>query len=336
MNSDRKIKVGILSFAHMHATSYAEELKNTDDVELVGIWDVDTHRGKQMSEAYGAPYFPNISALLDLGLDGVIIASENINHKALVEASANAGVKVILCEKPLATTSDDAAAMVKFCDAAGTKLLTAFPCRHSPAFQSLRAQVAAGKIGDVLAIRGTNRGSNPGGWFVDKEQSGGGAIMDHTVHVADLIWLLLNKPAISVYAESGNGFYHQDWEDTGFLTIGYEGGIFATLDTSWSRPKSYPTWGDVTLQVIGTGGVLELDLLAQYLDHYDDRSGRVAWNYWGSSFDGGLIAEFVDLCCGKESNGIATGKDGLRAVEIVAAAYASTKTNQPAAVKLLS
>ncbi len=189
--------------------------------------------------------------------------------------------------------------MIDACDAAGAKLAIAFPCRYSPAFQRLREQVREGAIGDVIAIRGTNHGKMPGGWFIDKALSGGGAVLDHTVHVADLNRWLLGAEAETVYAEIGNGFYHQDFDDTGFLNIRYANGVFATLDTSWSRPKTYPTWGDVTLQVVGTGGVLDLDMFAQSVTQYDAASGQPSWAGWGSNTDAGLVADFLKLAAGQ-------------------------------------
>ena len=274
------LKIGIFSFAHMHAASYAEALAAHPGAALAGIADPDPARGQAMAAQFGTAYFPSETALLDQALDGVVVTSENVHHRRLVEAAAGAGVKAILCEKPLATTTEDARAMVSACAAAGVSLATAFPCRYSPAFKRLREQVSAGAIGNVLALRGTNHGKMPGGWFTDTSLSGGGAVIDHTVHVADLNRLLLGREAAEVYAEIGHGFYHQEWEDTGFLSIGYHGGVFATLDTSWSRPASFPTWGDVTLQVVGTEGVLELDMFAQNLVHYGSSSGG-AWEPLG-------------------------------------------------------
>lgn len=327
------LKIGILSFAHMHAQSYAQEIVAHPDAVLVGIADPDPARGAAMAAQLSTTYYPTEATLLSQGLDGVIVASENIHHRRLVELAASAGVRAILCEKPLATTTEDARAMIAACAAAGVKLATAFPCRYSPAFQRLKQQVSAGAVGEVLAIRGTNRGTMPGGWFVDKALSGGGAVIDHSVHVADLNRVLLGREATEVYAEIGSGFYHQDWEDTGFLTIGYEGGVFATLDTSWSRPKTFPTWGDVTLQVVGTNGVLDLDMFAQNLVHYDDRAGRIGWDNWGSGTDAGLVADFLRLIAGQEVPNLATGEDGLRALAVALAAYRSAASGESAAVE---
>lgn len=327
------LQIGILSFAHMHAASYAAALAAHPHATLVGLADPEAARGREMAARFGTAFFESDAALLDQPLDGVIVTSENVHHRALVEQAVAAGVKTILCEKPLATTLEDARAMTKLCTGSGVRLATAFPCRYAPAFQRLRARVQASAIGEVLAIRGTNRGSMPGGWFTDRALSGGGAVIDHTVHVADLNRVLLGREATEVQAEIGNGFYHQDWDDTGFLTIKYDGGVFATLDTSWSRPKTYPTWGDVTMQVVGTDGIVDMDMFAQNLVHYDDNAPRVSWSHWGSGMDAGLVADFLRLAGGEDAPDLATGEDGLRALAVALAAYRSAEAGQPVAVE---
>jgi predicted dehydrogenase len=326
------LKIGIISFAHMHAWSYAHEVVNHAGATLVGIADPDPKRGADMAGQHKTEYYPSTAALLAQGLDGVIVCSENINHRRDVELAAAAGVKAILCEKPLATTVEDARAMLNICAKRGVKLATAFPCRYSAPYQRLRQQVLEGAIGDVIAIRGTNHGSMPGGWFTDRALSGGGAVIDHTVHVADLNRWLLGKEATEVYAEIGSEIYHQEWDDTGFLTIEYQDGVFATLDTSWSRPKTYPTWGDVTMQVVGTAGVIDLDMFAQNVILYDDGAGRASWVNWGSGTDAGLIADFIRLTGGQDAPNLATGEDGLHALAVAVAAYQSADVGQPVSV----
>src|SRR5579883_3186322 len=235
-------RIAILSFAHMHAFSYASALKDRPDVTLVGIWDEDPFRGREQATIHGARFFDKLEDILSERLDGIMVCSDNTSHQPLVEKVASVGPKAILCEKPIATTLEGARAMIAACEKNNVFLGIAFPCRYSPAFERARAAIGEGRLGDILAIRATNHGMCPFGWFVEKERSGGGAVIDHTVHVADVNRRLLGREAVEVYAETGNGFYHQSWEDTGFLTITYEGGVFTTLDTSWSRPKkSFPT-----------------------------------------------------------------------------------------------
>src|SRR6185312_11548988 len=194
---------------------------------------------------------------------------------------------------PLATSISDGAAMIAACKSAGVQLMTAFPTRYSPIMQRMKAALDSGQPGNTLAIRGANRGRNPGGWFLRKADSGGGATMDHTVHVTDLMRWMLQDEVQEVYAEISNGIEHQEFDDVGFLSLTFHKGVFGTIDASWSRPKIFPTWGDVTLEVVCDNGVLSLDMFAQNLVLYSDKTHDVTWHNWGGNMDDGLIAAFA-------------------------------------------
>lgn len=326
-----RVKVGIMSFAHLHADSYAYCLLNNPRAEFVGIADHDLRRAQQKAEQYGVQAFDSYESLLASDVQAVIICSENVKHAPLAQMAAAAG-KHILCEKPLMTRLEDGQAMLAAARGAGVQLFTAFPCRFSPAFQQMRAMVQAGEIGDLLAMRGTNRGVNPGGWFNDPELAGGGAMMDHTVHVADLMRLLTGQEIVEVYAETNNLMYHGNFDDTAMLTLTFEQGVFATLDSSWSRPRTFPTWGDVTLAVYGTRGVIEMDMFAQYLRHYDDRAGRIRQLFWGDNIDALMIDEFLRAVAGEPAPTLATGEDGYKAAAVAIAGYESVRRGEPVRV----
>lgn len=329
------IKIGILSFAHMHAHSYAHAINALPDAHLVGVADHDADRARDCAAQYGTTAFGSYEALVAADIDAVVIGSENARHRELTELAAAAG-RHVLCEKPIATTVADGEAMIAACREAGVQLMTAFPCRFSPAMVRLKSAVEEGAIGPVRGIRGTNRGRCPFGWFVDRSLSGGGAVIDHTVHVTDLMRWLLGSEVRDVYAEIGNGLHHQEWDDTGFLTMEFENGVFATLDTSWSRPKAFPTWGDVTMSVVGESGVINLDMFSQNLIQYSDRTGGVGgvggvtWEHWGSNIDLLMIQAFVDAIQGDKPVPV-TGEDGLRATEVALAAYRSAEAGRPVA-----
>ena len=325
------VKIGILSAAHMHVTSYVHQLQQMPEVQISGYWDDNTERQASLSPSFACPSYDTVDAVL-ADCDAVIICSENIHHRSLAEQAAKAG-KHILCEKPLATTPTDAKTMIDVCAAVNVLLMTAFPCRFAPAFTQMLSLVQNGDIGEVLAVRGTNRGRNPGGWFIDKALSGGGAVMDHTVHVTDLLRVLLGAECATVFCEADNGIYHQGFDDTGFLALGFDTGVFATLDASWSRPQVFPTWGDVTMGVVGTKGVLEMNMMGQSSTLYSDRNHNISHAHWGSDMDSGLVRAFVQaVSTGEMPSQIATGIDGLRAVEVVDAAYRSVATGQVAEV----
>jgi predicted dehydrogenase len=304
----------------MHAFGYAHGLSVNPNANLVGVWDDDADRGKAFGEKFRVLTFSNREDLL-AACDAVIITSENRKHVENAEAAFAAG-KPMLCEKPLVTSHEEADRMRAI--AADVMVMTAFPCRFSPAYQRLKARVAAGDIGRVLAIDATNHGSCPFGWFVETDKSGGGAMMDHTVHVTDLLRDLLSEDPATVYAQTANRIFGQEWDDTAMLHLTYPSGVFACIDASWSRPGSYKTWGDVKMAVTGEKGVIELDMFSQGFDYYP-KDGRHGLAGYGSDLDSLLVASFLRAV----ETGLpeVTAEDGIAASLVAIRGYESSVAN---------
>jgi UDP-N-acetylglucosamine 3-dehydrogenase len=233
------LRIGVISFAHMHANAFMYCFQQLDDMaEIVGIYDEDRERGREASDTYKTSFYSTCEELFDQHLDAVVISSENSTHRKYTELAANHGCH-ILCEKPISVSLVDAKAMIDVCQTNNVQLMIAFPCRYSTPILRARQLISEGRLGSVLALKGTNRGTLPGGWFLQKDLAGGGAIMDHTVHVIDVWRWLLGCEVVSVYAEGGCFFSNETGiDDTGVLMAEFANGVFATLDTSWSRPKN--------------------------------------------------------------------------------------------------
>jgi predicted dehydrogenase len=313
----------------MHCASYVSHLSNHGEAQIAGVWDDDSDRGKTFCEKRGLEFFDDLETLLDR-VDAVVVTSENHGHLALVEAAAKHG-KHVICEKPVVARSEDVPQMRAAVEGAGIIFMTAFPCRFSPAFDRLKSRIASGEIGKVLAINATNRGTCPFSWFVQPALSGGGAMIDHVVHVTDLLRDLLGEEVQTVQAQIGNNVYGQEWEDTAMLTLDFPSGIFATLDSSWSRPKNFKTWGDVTLTVVGETGVIEMDMFGPGLDVYKVSAGAFTSSAYGSNLDGAMIDEFLRaVSTGTQPR--VTLKDGLEAAKVALAGYRSVAEGSPVAV----
>lgn len=325
----RRLRVGLVSFAHVHAPGLATSLGALEHVELTGIHDDDEKRGRDAASAHQTRWHPTLQGLLEAS-EAVVIASTNVDHLRYTEAAAKARVHV-LCEKPLATTTADAKAMIDVCRSAGVQLGTAFPVRSSPAVIALRTAIANGALGRIRAVRAANPGQYPGSWFGDKRLAGGGAAMDHTVHAADAIRWLTGDEFARVQAELGSFIYGLDVEDCGVLTCDLAGGAFASIDCSWSRPQTFPTWGGVTLHVVGEKATVDIDVFRQALTHYDDVTGRARLVGWGDDLTTRMVADFVDAILAARPVPI-DGEDGLRALEVAIAAYRSAETTRPVAI----
>jgi predicted dehydrogenase len=336
------VRVAVLSFAHVHAETYVKLLRDRDDVEVVTADPYappgDPDRGPALADRLGVPYAGSWDEVFAGPLDAVIVTSENSRHRPLVERAAAAGAHV-LCEKPLATMETDAVAMIEACRAAGVALMTAYPVRFDPAFGALRQALADGSLGALVSVHGTNNGSNPArsrSWFGDRELAGGGAMTDHTVHIADLMDVLLDgDQAEEVYAQANSVLDADlttelglDVETAGLVTVRYPGGTVAAIDCSWSHPPAHPTWGGLTLTCVGQRAVVEFDAFPRLLGGFDSATARTRWEPGGADLDGAMLEEFLDAVrTGRHPR--PDGEAGLRGLRIVLAAYESLRTGSP-------
>ncbi|MDF2650452.1 MAG: oxidoreductase domain protein [Paenibacillus sp.] len=324
-----KLKVGMISFAHGHAFSYLNALRANPLVEVTGIAHEVRSRVEAVVESTGIPYFEDYRELLKTDIDAVVICSENANH-AEQTIDAAAAKKHVLCEKPLGVSVAEMEQMIIACEENGVQLMTAFPCRYITAVVQAKQAVDDGEIGDIVAIKGTNRGTIPSGWFLDPKLSGGGALFDHTVHVMDLMnWFLSGSKVKEVYAYAATLFNDGvEVDDAGMIHVKFDNGVFGVIDTSWSRPKTFPTWGDVTMEIIGTKGVISVDSFAQKNELYADDNGKGVYTFWGDGMDEHLVKSFVDSVLTGVPVPI-SGVDGLRSAEVALAGYQSVKLGQP-------
>ncbi|SDQ60952.1 Predicted dehydrogenase [Curtobacterium sp. UNCCL20] len=330
------IKVGVLSFAHTHAIGYLAALAAMPDVEVRGADPDGTStgtavgelRGADLAAALGVEYADSYEALLAWGPDAVVVTSENARHRELVELAAAAGAHV-LCEKPLATSWQDGLAIRDAVARAGVLLMMAFPVRFASAFERLRATHDSGALGTVFAVRGANNGMLPltRDWFTDPALSGGGALVDHVVHIADLLDGLTGATPTSVTAVT-NRVLHADRacaETAGLVTVTYDTGMIAAIDCSWSRPDTSPVWGGLTLDVAGTGGTVSADFFGAAARGLDAVGGRPIELRYGADPDVAMLRTFLDAVRSGEQPQPDVGV-GLRTLSIVLAAQESVRT----------
>lgn len=319
-------KIGFISFAHHHAYSYAASLKSIADVEIAGVYDDNSARGVAAATQYQCPFYADLDALLATDVEAVVICSENVHHKEHVLKAA-AAQKNILCEKPIATSKADAIAMIEACNEFQVLLEIAFPVRFCQSIQAAKGMLESGRLGKLQAIRTSNRGQNPMGWFVDPALSGGGSVIDHTVHMVDIVRWLTGQEIVSVDAEIDRFFKDTAVEDAGILNLTLTNGVIMNHDCSWSRCDNFPTWGDIKLELFGTKGNLRVDVTNNMVACYQDEGKPAEQLFLGNNMDLGLMQNFVDILRGEKQPFI-TGEDGLRALEVGLAAYAANARHQ--------
>src|SRR5271157_3926246 len=187
------VRVGIASFAHIHAFGYASILSRMEGVLLAGFCDLQDQRADRVASTYNIARFDTYEDLVSNDeVDTILITTETVYH-AQVAVSAMEHGKDVIVEKPIATTIEDAQRMIDTSQATGRKLFQCFPCRYHPSARAVKEMIDRGELGDILGITATNHGQMPDhenpetAWFSNKSLAGGGAVMDHTTHAADLI-----------------------------------------------------------------------------------------------------------------------------------------------------
>jgi len=319
----RRIGIAIVSFAHIHAWSYArvvKELESEGKADLIGIYDDNIERLKKAANIFKPKkvYSSLEQVIEDKEVDGVIVASENAKHAIFSIPLMRAG-KHILVEKPIATTLKEAQEMIREAERNGVKLQIAFVMRYHDAAIDIKNRVK--ELGKIYSITSTNHGKCPFDWFVIPELSGGGAIMDHVVHVADLIRWYTGQEFYEVMAFIGKNIYPElRVEDNALIIARLSSGTLVSIDCSWSRPSSWPIWGDVYMHIIGENGAVFLNAFNQNIMIGDDKGFR--YNYFGPDADKNMVEDFI-RAIQFDQQPIATGMDGLRALEVVVAAYKS-------------
>lgn len=205
------VKVGLVGLGfmgRMHLAAYGK----IDDAEIVAISDQDEKRAAgDLSGGWG-----NIDGaaeqidmthitgttdwkqLIELDqVDAVDICLPTPAH-AEVAAAALAAGKHVLCEKPLALTSQAAAEIVAAAKQSKGLFMPAMCIRFWPQWHWLKEQIQSGAYGRLLGLRIERIGAPPAGWFRDGSLSGG-TLLDMHIHDTDYVCYLLGKPA-SVYS----------------------------------------------------------------------------------------------------------------------------------------
>jgi predicted dehydrogenase len=285
-----KLSVAMVGAGHVHAPGYLDRLSAHPEVRLAGVYDADPERAAQLAGRAGTGVFPSPEAAV-AAADAVVVCSEPTRQSALVRIAAGEG-RPTLCEKPLGTCPAEADALLALAERAAISV--ALPVRYHRAAVRLRSSVRGGLLGRGVAVWGTNRNSFPGGWFADPALAGGGCLLDHVVHVADLLRWIWDTDFACVMAEAAvRHTAGLQMEDTAAVLVECTNGMIATIDPSMSRPRGMPGALDLVMDVWGELGTAKLDVFAEHVESVDAQ-GVTHRQLIGGDMDALMISDWVE------------------------------------------
>lgn len=237
------------------------------NARLTALYDPDAASLAACMDGFpGAEPHTDLAAFLATpGLGAVYVAAPNHVHRPLVEAAARAGLPV-LCEKPMATSLDDARAMVAACAEAGVAYATAFDQRFHPAHRHLASMVAAEAVGAVTAIRivyacWVGAGWAADNWRIDPARAGGGALFDLAPHGLDLSSMILGEALTDVSAMGQRRVHRYAVEDGALVIARSQSGVLVQMHVAYNCPEALPRR---RLEVVGTRGqIVATDTMGQ-------------------------------------------------------------------------
>lgn len=315
----------------------AEVINRSSHTRVRVVADIDAQRAENLAKVAGAVGTTDCEkAVRDPNVDLVVVSTPTKFHVYASHCALSSG-KHVLCEKPLARSSAEARSMIAAAASRNTVLKTGFNYRHMAHVRKAKELITTGALGPLHFLRCRyGHGGRPGyekDWCTSRELSGGGVLIEQGIHIIDLVRHLLGEP-IEVIADVQRLFWgFPDVEDNCFLLMKTGNSQVAQIHVSWTQ------WINVfSLEIFGRDGYL---FLSGRDRHYGPQ--RLIWgkrqptharpeeevfdfappdDSWAQEWE-----EFVSAV--RESRTpMGSANDGLRALQIIEAAYESSRLHE--------
>jgi predicted dehydrogenase len=340
----RRRRGAIVGFGFIAENGHLPAYATSDDLEIVAAADICAARRRAAAAALpGARIYETCEALLaheGSALEFIDITTPPYVHAAIARAALASGLHVI-CEKPLATTIEDAVSVVKQADVAKRVLYPVENYKHAPVIVAVRQILDSGLIGTVHDLTlSTFRNTHARGvkewnesWRRETRYAGGGVAMDHGSHTFYLAFEWLKSYPTSITAKM-RGTAEFDTEDTFSGTVTFPSGI-AAVHLTWAagvRKVIYTLHGergairveddDIEVAVMGessngANGRHAWELKTKKVESRWMDAAHAAW--FRSMFRQFVIAMDRRECIGRPAI------DALRCIELITTAYDSAK-----------
>lgn len=342
---DRKIRMVIVGCGRIATRHFEAAEHHGDHLKIVGVCDTNPTALAAAREKTGAPGFRDLTtALRETDADLITLCTPSGLHPVQTLACADAR-RHVMTEKPMATHWRDGKAMVQACDAAGVRLFVVKQNRHNPTLQLLRRTLRKGRFGRLYMIQVNVFWSRPQSYYDSSTWRGtwefdGGALMNQASHYVDLLdWLV--GPVQSVHAMTATLARNIEVEDTAVMNLQWRSGALGTMSVTM---LTYPRNLEGSITIMGEKGTVRLGGVAvNRFDHWefadtdeDDALVEQASYQTASVYGQGHLPYYDNVIralrgeCEPETD----GREGLRSLELLIAAYLSARDGKKISLPL--
>jgi len=344
---DRKIRIGIVGCGKISANHFKTVAELPEQFELAAICDTHAESLERAARSLNVKGYRDINSMLSDSkqLDVVTLCSPSGLHAQQAIQIAQAG-KHIITEKPMATRWSDGVTMINECDKANVKLFVVKQVRYQPALEQLNKAIKSNRFGRIYLVNLNVFWTRPQTYYDQAKWRGtwefdGGAFMNQASHYVDLLhWLF--GPVQNVHALMSTLAMNIEAEDTGVLNIRWRSGTLGSMNVTM---LTYPKNLETSITVIGEKGSVKIGgVSANEIQHWEfadadpqdavaatlSKPPQLEMNYGHRRY-----YENVAQTLRGEAYADTDGREGLRSLEILIAAYLSARDNRDVSLPLV-
>lgn len=238
---DKVLNVGVISCSGM-AEGHMRGVKNHVGAKLVAVCDIDFEKAKTVAARHGVEkvYQDYRELLAQDDIDAVIIVTPDQLHREMAIAALEAG-KHVLCEKPLALTREDCAAIAEATKKSDKKFMVGQICRYTPGFLAAKQFIDRGEIGDLMFVESEYAHNyenilKPGVWRYDPLRNG---VVGGGCHAVDLLRWIAGDPTEVMAYSTKKIFKDLPYDDTHIAIMKMPNGVIGKVFVSISCKRNY-------------------------------------------------------------------------------------------------
>ena len=341
---DRKIRFAIVGCGRISENHFGSIEKHKDNLKLVAICDTDHDTLERHEEKHQVKGYLKLEKMLEEeSLDLIVICTPSGIHRKQTVLAAKYGVHV-MTEKPMATQWQDGVEMVKACDEAGVYLFVVKQNRRNATLQLLKRAIDEKRFGKIHMVHLNVFWTRPQEYYDQSKWRGtskfdGGAFMNQASHYVDLLdWLIGPVDKVQAMMSTTRDI---EVEDTGVLNVKWCNGALGSMSVTM---LTYPKNLEGSIIILGENGTVRIGGLAvNDIQHwefdkpkdYDDEVKEA--NYQTTSVYGFghplYYKNVIDVLRG-DAEPETDGREGLKSLEILIAAYLSAKDGETISLPL--
>lgn len=342
--SGRKIRLAVVGLGRISGRHFEAIERHAADLELAAICDIQGAVLKQHAEKYKAPAYAAMAEMLKAEqIDLAVLCTPSGLHAGQAVLAARHGAHV-MTEKPMATRWQDGISMVRACDEAGVRLFVVKQNRCNATLRLLKRAVDERRFGRIHLAHLNVFWTRPQAYYDRDKWRGtwefdGGAFMNQASHYVDLLdWLVGPVEKVQAMTSTSRDI---EVEDTGVLNVKWRNGALGSMSvTMLAYPKNLE--GSITLLgekgAARVGGVAVNEIQIWRFDSQKDYDQQVETaNYETTSVYGVghplYYKNVIDTLRGR-AEPETDGREGLKSLELLIAAYLSARDGRTISLPL--